>query len=138
MTQGRRETGVPAFCYATRKERKEQMIIIGGKEYNLQFTMPVWDRLENEICMVEEFDQVMMQKGRLRKAAKLVSIMSVEPVTAEEVWEKMQPADVRNIIGEAREIIRERLKMKVTKDEDDNKVVDAVLEEIEKKGTGAD
>ena len=114
------------------------MIIIGGKEYNLQFTMPVWDRLENEICMVEEFDQVMMQKGRLRKAAKLVSIMSVEPVTAEEVWEKMQPYDVRNIIGEAREIIRERLKMKVTKDEDDNKVVDAVLEEIEKKGTGAD
>ena len=114
------------------------MIIIGGEEYNLQFTMPVWDRFENEICLVEEFDQVMTQKGRLKKIPKLVSIMSVEPVTAEEVWEKMQPADVRNIIGEAREIIREGLKMKVTKDEDDNKVVDAVLEEIEKKGTGAD
>ena len=114
------------------------MIMIGGKEYNLQFTMPVWDRFENEICLVEEFDQVMTQKGRLKKIPKLVSIMSVEPVTAEEVWEKMQPADVRNIIGEAREIIREGLKMKVTKDEDDNKVVDAVLEEIEKKGTGAD
>lgn len=113
------------------------MIIIGGKEYELQFTMPVWDRMENELCLVEEFDQVMMQKGRLRKAAKLVSIMSTTEVTAEEIWNSMQPADVRNIIGEAREIIREGLRMKVEKEED-NKVVDAVLEEIEKKGTGAD
>ena len=61
------------------------MIIIGGKEYNLQFTMQVWDRMENEICMVEEFDEVMMQKGRLRKVAKLVSIMSVEKADAEEI-----------------------------------------------------
>ena len=113
------------------------MIIIGGKEYNLQFTMPVWERLENEICLVEEFDEVMMQKGRLKKAAKLVSIMSVEqPVKAEDIWSDMVPADVRNIIGEAREVIREGLKMKVQKDED-NKVVDVVLEEIEKKETGA-
>ena len=112
------------------------MIIIGGKEYNLQFTMAVWERLENEICMVEEFDETMVQKGRLRKAAKLVSIMSEEPVTAEEIWNAMKPADVRNIVGEAREIIREGLKMKVKKDDED-KVVDVVLEEIEKKGTEA-
>ena len=114
------------------------MIIIGGKEYNLQFTMQVWDRMENEICMVEEFDEVMMQKGRRRKVAKLVSIMSVEKADAEEIWKAMEPADVRNIIGEAREVIREKLKMKVKKDDEENKVVDAVLEEIEKKGTGAD
>ena len=120
------------------REGKEAMIIIGGKEYELQFTMPVWDKMENELCMVEEFDMVMMQKGSLRKAAKLVSIMSVEPVKAEEIWEQMQPSDVRNIIGEAREVIRAALKMKVKTDEDDNKVVDAVLEEIEKKETGAD
>lgn len=120
------------------REGKEAMIIIGGKEYELQFTMPVWDKMENELCMVEEFDMVMMQKGRLRKAAKLVSIMSVEPVKADEIWEQMQPSDVRNIIGEAREVIRAALKMKVKTDEDDNKVVDAVLEEIEKKETGAD
>lgn len=112
------------------------MIIIGGKEYNLRFTMAVWERLENEICMVEEFDETMVQKGRLRKAAKLVSIMSEEPVTAEEIWNAMQPSDVRNIVGEAREIIREGLKMKVKKDDED-KVVDVVLEEIEKKGTEA-
>ena len=112
------------------------MIIIGGKEYNLQCTMAVWERLENEICMVEEFDEMMVQKGRLRKPGKLVSIMSEEPVTAEEIWNAMQPSDVRNIIGEAREIIREGLKMKVKKDDED-KVVDVVLEEIEKKGTEA-
>lgn len=113
------------------------MIIIGGKEYELQFTMPVWDKMENELCLVEEFDQTMAQKGRLRKVAKLVSIMSTTQVTAEEIWNSMEPADVRNIIGEAREIIREGLKMKVKTDEDENKVVDAVLEEIEKKETGA-
>ena len=90
------------------------MIIIGGKEYNLQFTMPVWDRMENEICMIEEFDEVMMQKGRLRKVAKLVSIMSVEKADAEEIWKAMEPADVRNIIGEAREVIRETLREEST------------------------
>ena len=119
------------------REGKEAMIIIGGKEYELQFTMPVWDKMENELCLVEEFDQTMAQKGRLRKVAKLVSIMSTTQVTAEEIWNSMEPADVRNIIGEAREIIREGLKMKVKTDEDENKVVDAVLEEIEKKETGA-
>ena len=121
----------------TIREGKEAMIIIGGKEYELQFTMPVWDKMENELCLVEEFDQTMAQKGRLRKVAKLVSIMSTTQVTAEEIWNSMEPADVRNIIGEAREIIREGLKMKVKTDEDENKVVDAVLEEIEKKETGA-
>ena len=113
------------------------MIIIGGKEYELQFTMPVWARIEDEICMVEEFDTVMTQKGRLRKVAKLVSIMSVEqPADTEQIWNAMQPSDVRNIIGEAREVIREGLRMKVQKDDED-KVVDVVLEEIEKKGTEA-
>lgn len=114
------------------------MIIIGGKEYNLQFTMPVWKRFEDEICMVEELDSVMVQKGRLAKVPKIVAIMSVEqPVNAEEIWNAMQPSDVRNIIGEVREVIRDALRMKVEKDEDD-KVVDVVLEEIEKKETGAD
>ena len=119
------------------REGKEAMIIIGEKEYELQFTMPVWDKMENELCLVEEFDQTMAQKGRLRKVAKLVSIMSTTQVTAEEIWNSMEPADVRNIIGEAREVIRAALKMKVKTDEDENKVVDAVLEEIEKKETGA-
>lgn len=112
------------------------MIIIGNKEYNLQFTMPVWKRFEDEICLVEELDTVMTQKGRLSKIPKIVAIMSVEPADAEEIWNNMKPSDVRNIIGEVREVVREGLRMKVEKDEDD-KVVDVVLEEIEKKGTGA-
>ena len=113
------------------------MIIIGNHEYELQFTMPVWEKFEERIGLVDEFDSIMMTKGRLRKVAEMVALMSVEqPVSAERIFRDMEPADVRNIIGEVREVIREKLRMHVEKNED--RVVDEVLEEIEKKETQAD
>lgn len=113
------------------------MIIIGNHEYELQFTMPVWEKFEERIGLVDEFDTIMMTKGRLRKVAEMVALMSVEqPVSAERIFRDMEPADVRNIIGEVREVIREKLRMRVEKNED--RVVDEVLEEIEKKETQAD
>jgi len=113
------------------------MLTIGHKEYELQFTMPVWKEFEDQICLVDELDGVLNKKGRLIKIAQMVAIMSVEqPCATERIFRDMQPSDVRVIVAEIRNVIREALKMKVKQGED--KVVDEVLEEIQKKGTQAD
>ena len=113
------------------------MLEIGHKEYELQFTMPVWKEFEDKICLVDELDGILNRKGRLHKIAQMVAIMSVEqPCSTERVFRDMQPSDVRVIVAEIREVIRVALKMKVKQGED--KVVDEVLEEIEKKETQAD
>lgn len=113
------------------------MIIIGNHEYELQFTMPIWDKIEDQICMVEQLDDMLMKKGRLHKIALLVAVMSIEqPVSAEKIFRDMEPSDVRPVVAEIRKVINKGLKMRTQQGED--KVVDEVLEEIEKKETQAD
>ena len=113
------------------------MLTIGHKEYELQFTMPVWKEFEDKICLVDELDAVLNRRGRLEKIAQMVAIMSVDqPCATERVFRDMTPSDVRVIVAEIRGVIQEALKMKTNKGED--KIVDEVLEEIEKKGTQAD
>lgn len=113
------------------------MITIGNHEYELQFTMPIWDKIEEQVCMVEQLDDTLMKKGRLHKIALLVAIMAVEqPVAAERIFRDMEPADVRPVVTEIRRVINKALKMRTQQGED--KVVDEVLEELEKKETQAD
>lgn len=113
------------------------MVTIGNHEYEFDFTMPVWEKFENEVCLIDDFDQMMNQKGRLRKIALAAAILSVEqPVSAEKLFRDMTPADVRVVVAEIRAAIRKGLKMEVKQGED--RVVDEVLEELEKKETQAD
>jgi len=113
------------------------MIIIGNHEYHMQFTMPVWLKFEEKIGMVEEFDEIITKPGRLKKIALMAAIMSVEqPVSAETFLRDMEPKDVRHLVEELRNAIREGLRMEMEKGEDE--VVDEVIEEIEKKETGAE
>lgn len=113
------------------------MITIGHKEYELQWTMPVWEQFEDQICLVDELDGVLNRKGRLHKIAHMVAIMSVEqPCATEKIFRDMEPSDVRVIVAEIRRVIQAGLKMKVKHGED--KVVDEVLEEIQKKEAQAD
>ena len=113
------------------------MLTIGHKEYELQFTMPVWQEFEDKICLVDELDSVLNKRGRLMKIAQMVAIMSVEqPCATERIFRDMEPSDVRVVVAEIRNVIKAALKMKVAQNED--KVVDEVLEEIEKKETQAD
>ena len=113
------------------------MITIGNHEYELEFTMPVWEKIENEVCLVDDFDAMMNTKGRLRKIAMMVAIMSVEqPVSAERIFRDMTPADVRAVVREIRAVMRKGLRMEVKSGED--QIVDEVLEELEKKETQAD
>lgn len=113
------------------------MIIIGNKEFEFQFTMPVWDKFEQKVGLVEEFDQIISSPGRLKKICRMAAIMSIEqPVSEEMFFRELTPADVRVLVNELRETIREGLKMETEKGEDE--VVDEVLEEIEKKETQAE
>lgn len=131
MTTGlRHSAGAPVFL----KKGKKNMLTIGNHEYELQFTMPVWKKFEDEICLVDELDAVLNRRGRLEKIAHMVAIMSIDqPCAMEKIFRDMEPKDVRVIVQEIRQTISKALNMKVKKGEDE--VVDEVLDEIEKKGT---
>lgn len=113
------------------------MIIIGNKEYTFQWTMSVWEKFEQKVGLVEEFDMIVSSAGRLRKICKMAAIMSIEqPVSEEMFFRELTPPDVRKLVDELRITIWDGLKMETEKGEDE--VVDEVLEEIEKKETQAE
>ena len=113
------------------------MIILDNHEIEVQFTMPIWEKIEEKVGLIDNFEEIMNSKGRLRKIAEMVAIMSVrQPCSAEEIFRAMEPGDVRTIVAELRRVIREALRMDEKKGEDG--VVDEVLEEIEKKEARAD
>ena len=112
------------------------MVIIGNHEYHMQFTMPIWEKYEKKFGIVEDFDVIVTRPGRLRKICEMAALMSVEqPLSDEMLFREMEPSDVRKLVDELRRAIREGLKMEVEEGEDE--VVDEVLEEIQKKETGA-
>ena len=113
------------------------MISLGNHEIELQFTMPVWEKIEEQVGLIDDFDNIMNSRGRLRKVALMTAIMNVrQPCSAEEIYRLMEPSDVRIMVAEIRRVIGRGLKMNTKKDED--KVVDEVLEELEKKETRAE
>ena len=118
--------------------RKERVFLtIAQHEYELVFGMPEWLKFEDEIGMIEDFEDIVNRKGRLRIIPKMVAILSVEqPVSAEQILRDMEPEDVREAVFRLRRAIQVGLRMTVEKG-DENEVVDEVLEEIEKKETGA-
>lgn len=119
-------------------ERKERVFVtVGQHEYELYFGMPEWLKFEDEIGMIEEFDELTTSKGRLRRIAKMMAVLSVEqPVSAEKLLRDMEPKDVREVLFQIRRAINIGLDMQV-KQGSENQVVDEVLEEIEKKETEA-
>ena len=103
-----------------------------GFELSLRFTMDVWERLENEICMIGDIgEKVSTGKDRLRMSAKIGAIMAAdETVTEETIWANMEPRDLRTLNDSITRCISENLAME-TETEDENAVHDVVLEELE-------
>lgn len=115
-------------------------IMIGKKELKLQFTMPMWYRMEDEVCVMDELYDKMHSRGRFGKNAipKLVEIMTDGEITAEEYMRNIDhPSTMRAVIDEIQRVIADAVTMKEKKYDDDS-VHDVVLEEIEKKETRAD
>ena len=114
-------------------------IFIGEKEIRLKFTMPIWYRMEDEICLMDDLYTVMHSKGRFKKdkIPALAEMMCGGEVTADEILREEDPATIRALIEEIQNTITKAVTMKEKKYDDDS-VHDEVLEEIEKKETRAD
>ena len=70
------------------KERvKERKFFIGEKEITLKFTMPMWYRMEEEICILDDVYTIMGSKDRFQedKIPALIALMSGDAVTPKEV-----------------------------------------------------
>lgn len=117
------------------KEQVERIrVTISGKEMKLRFTMPMWYRMEDEICTLDDLYTMMHSKGRLHKdkIPLLCEIMSGGAITADDVMREEDTATIRTLIDAIEAEVAKAVTMKEKK-YDDNSVHDEVLEEIEKK-----
>lgn len=114
-------------------------IFINGKEVKMKFTMPIWYRMEDEICLLDDLYTMMHSKGRFKKdkIPALAAMMTGDEITADEILAEDEPATMRALLDEIQAVIAKAMTMKERKYDDDS-VHDEVLEEIEKKGTKAD
>ncbi len=114
-------------------------IFINGKEVKMKFTMPIWYRMEDEICLLDDLYTMMHSKGRFKKdkIPALAAMMTGDEITADEILAEDDPATMRALLDEIQAVIAKAMTMKERKYDDDS-VHDEVLEEIEKKGTKAD
>lgn len=109
-------------------------IIIGGKTLNLKFDMQTWELIEEQVCLIEEIGRRMAQKGRLRVVAQLVALLAHDPeVSADWVFDHMQPIDLKNCNTAINQAIA--LAMKMDQADDPGAPRDVILDEIEKKET---
>lgn len=114
--------------------KKPVILNLHGNEIELRFTMSVWERLEDEICTLEEFQKRMQQKGRLRLIAQVAAILAQDAqpeITAEFIFNSMRPADLRTVSTAVMQAITNGLSM--DEKADGENVRDAVLDEIESK-----
>lgn len=114
-------------------------IFINGKEVKMKFTMPIWYRMEDEICLLDDLYTMMHSKGRFKKdkIPALAAMMTGDEITADEILAEDEPATMRALLDEIQAVIAKAMTMKERKYDDDS-VHDEVLEEIEKKGAKAD
>lgn len=118
---------------------KARKFFIGDKEITLRFTMPMWYRLEEEICILDDVYTMMGSQDRMHedKLPALIALMSGDVVTPKEVRREIDPPTMKALIDEATRVIARAITMKEKKYDDDS-VHDAVLEDIEKKEARAD
>lgn len=111
-------------------------ITIGGTEYKLTFTMDAFEKIEDEIGMVDELTDKLTGKGRVRTVRRLLQILSGGEITEEIIARKMIPAQIAQAITAIWAAIGEGMSMETTENQGEEEEVDVALQEIEKKETG--
>lgn len=107
---------------------------VGGKDYELRFTMAAWEQLEDEVCLVDDLGDKLAGRGRIKAILQVFSILSGADL--DEIRKAASPSDMRPMMKAIWEAINGGMHMVAEHGED--KEVDVTLEEIEKKeGTGA-
>lgn len=103
---------------------------LSGENVPLRFDMAAWERLEDELCLLDELADKLTQRGRIKALAQVLAILSGKQADA--IRAAMKPADVRTLTQAAWLTINEGMKMDTTPDGEDQ-VIDLTLKEIEKK-----
>ena len=122
-----------------RERVKETKIFVGEKEIRLRFTMPMWYRMEREICVLDDVYTMMHERDRFEadKVPALIAMMSGDVITPKELLREVDPSTMKALMNEAQRVMAEAITMKEKKYDDDS-VHDETLEEIEKKEPRAD
>ena len=112
---------------------------IGGRTAELVFDMASWEAMEERVGLLDDIDEIMSGKDRLRKYREVVEIFAVEgaalgkgeEMPADWLREHMRPAQVRMCVAAIKTAIAEGMRMENKSGEDE--VIDSVLAELEKK-----
>ena len=107
------------------------VIQLQDHEIKLEFTMAAWERLEDEVCSLDELEDKLQGKGRLRLITKVASILAVQPMEPDALFAMMRPADVRKVTAAILQALTAGLKMEEKQGE--SAVHDVIREEIDAK-----
>ena len=106
---------------------------VGGKEYELRFTMAAWERLEDEVCLVDDLGEKLAGRGRIKAILQVFSILADADI--DEIRKTAEGSDMRPMMQAIWQAINGGMHM--VAEHGENREVDVTLEEIEKKeGTG--
>lgn len=115
-----------------------QRITVNGKVLKLRFTMPMWYRMEDEICLLDDLYTELHGKGRLKKIVPaMLEMMSGGEITKRDLQEESDPATMKAVIEEIQRVAAQSVSMK-EKIQDEDEIHDKVLEDLEKKEQRAD
>ena len=114
-------------------------LTIADRTAELLFDMTAWEEMEETVGLIDNFDDMMTGKERLKNARALVAILAGEghrlgrgdEMPADWLKEHMIPRDVRRVGPAIRAAISEGMAMEHKEGED--QVTDVILAEIEKK-----
>ena len=114
-------------------------LTIDGVTAELVFDMASWEAMEEQVCLLSEFDEKLKGRGRLKTLREITAIFAAEgarlgkgeKMPAEWIREHMKPAEVGKVNAAVDLAIADGLRMETKKGED--AVVDPILEELEKK-----
>ena len=115
-----------------------QRITVNGKVLKLRFTMQMWYRMEDEICLLDDLYTERHGKGRLKKIVPaMLEMMSGGEITKRDLQEESDPATMKAVIEEIQRVVAQSVSMK-EKIQDEDEIHDKVLEDLEKKEQRAD
>lgn len=115
-----------------------QRITVNGKVLKLRFTMQMWYRMEDEICLLDDLYTELHGKGRLKKIVPaMLEMMSGGEITKRDLQEESDPATMKAVIEEIQRVVAQSVSMK-EKIQDEDEIHDKVLEDLEKKEQRAD
>lgn len=102
---------------------------IGDKEYTLRFDFEAWERMEDEVCLVDDLGDTLAGRGRVKAILQVFSIFA--GCDLEELKKVAKPAHMRTMTQAIWKAINDGMHMEAEHGED--REVDVTLEEIEKK-----